>query len=224
MYMENSKNIENLKGKLISLFGKDKVGKSTLAKSLFNYLEQLGFKVLLVHEPGGTEIGKKIRELIKTPNISAKTRMFLYLADRTELALRIAKALQEGYIVISDRSYLCSLGYQMLDSEIYKYFTYEEFNSLNKKAINNIIPDYAIYINADNKEIMKRIANEKANNKLENGWDFFENLNFLNGLDNSFDMVIRNCIDSKSLFSIINTTEKNERETFIELLKILKIA
>lgn len=215
--------MNHLKGKYISFCGKDKTGKTSLSKMLFDYLASIGMDVFLVHEPGGSEVGLKIREAIKTPGISGKTRMFLYIADRTELAIEIIKAKKQGYTVIGDRCYFDSLAYQMVDKEVCDYFTYDQLNDLNRKAVNNLIPDYLFYINANNRTIIERINSDKKAGVLEEGWDFFENWDFLEKLDNSFNVVLENYVSTGTIFNTIDTTNTNKEESFNKLLEYLEL-
>jgi len=51
-------------GRLITLEGIDNSGKTTQAQKLSNYLKKKGYKLLLVRDPGGTEISEKIRKIL----------------------------------------------------------------------------------------------------------------------------------------------------------------
>ncbi len=67
--------------------GVDGSGKSTQAKMLYDHLTKLGHVALLTREPGGTNLGTKLRELLlheTYTHISNKAQLMLFLADRVE--------------------------------------------------------------------------------------------------------------------------------------------
>ena len=63
------------KGYFISFEGMDGSGKSTQIIKIKDYLEKNGFEVVLTREPGGTEIGEKIRKIILDPENSSMTAL-----------------------------------------------------------------------------------------------------------------------------------------------------
>ena len=104
------------KGLFITFEGLDGSGKTTQIKLLDDYLREKGFDVVNTIEPGGTEIGGKIRNILLDKGnlgMSHKTETFLFLASRAELASKIiAPALREGKIVICDRFFDSAVVYQ----------------------------------------------------------------------------------------------------------------
>ncbi len=104
------------KGLFITFEGLDGSGKTTQIKLLDDYLREKGFDVVTTIEPGGTEIGGKIRNILLDKGnlgMSHKTETFLFLASRAELASKIiAPALREGKIVICDRFFDSAVVYQ----------------------------------------------------------------------------------------------------------------
>jgi len=102
-------------GRLITLEGIDNSGKTTQAQKLSNYLKKKGYKVLLVRDPGGTEISERIRKILldKKNSLAAATELFLYLAARQQLVTDIIlPALKKNKIVICDRYCDSTLAYQ----------------------------------------------------------------------------------------------------------------
>ena len=91
----------------ITLEGIDGCGKTTQAEMLVGWLRGRGHKVLHTREPGGTEIGRKIRAILLDPEnkkITGLTELMLYSADRAQhLAEIIEPALKEGCVVVCDR-------------------------------------------------------------------------------------------------------------------------
>ena len=100
----------------ITFEGPEGCGKSTHSKRLKNYLESKDREVILTHEPGGTQLGKHIRELLLDPEsvLSKNTEVYLFAADRSEHVNKIIlPALSQGKIVISDRFTDSTLAYQI---------------------------------------------------------------------------------------------------------------
>jgi dTMP kinase len=92
---------------LITVEGAEGAGKSTLVKILAEELISKGRSVIVSKEPGGTEVGKQIREILvndKTDSIYPVPQLLLLLADRIQhIHSVILPALRKGKIVISDR-------------------------------------------------------------------------------------------------------------------------
>ncbi len=103
-------------GIFISFEGGEGSGKSTQTKLLKDYLESIGETVLLTREPGGTELGVKIREILlanETGHISPRGEALLYAADRAHHVYSMIKpALDAGSVVITDRYIDSSIAYQ----------------------------------------------------------------------------------------------------------------
>jgi dTMP kinase len=94
--------------KFISLEGGEAVGKSTQIERLSKHLGELGQKVIVTREPGGTPLGESIRHLLKHApegrGMSPYTELLLFLASRAELVRKvITPALDQGEWVLSDR-------------------------------------------------------------------------------------------------------------------------
>jgi dTMP kinase len=99
--------------------GVDGSGKSTQARLLAEHLREVrGLDVLQVREPGGTELGDRLRELLLDPRsgeMAPETELFLFMAARSHLVrTRILPALSAGQVVISDRFTWSSAVYQGL--------------------------------------------------------------------------------------------------------------
>lgn len=130
------------RGKFIVFEGCEGSGKTTVAKFILQTLENLGLKTLLTHEPGGTKLGAKIREiLLHGENIHPRTELLLFLADRAEHVERLIKpALAEDKIVICDRFDGSTFAYQggarAVNSDLILV--------MNAFAKDNLIPDLYI--------------------------------------------------------------------------------
>ena len=103
-------------GVFVAFEGGEGAGKSTQSKLLRDALEAEGYEVVLTFEPGDTRAGKKIRELLLSPetgDLDDKTEALLYAADRAEhVATLVRPALKRKAVVITDRYMDSSIAYQ----------------------------------------------------------------------------------------------------------------
>ncbi len=105
------------RGIFISLEGGEGAGKTTQIKLLADFLRSKGKEVLLVREPGGTELGEDVRKVLKFSEykngISPRAEALLFSAARAQLVQEtIAPALERGVWVLSDRFTDSSIAYQ----------------------------------------------------------------------------------------------------------------
>ncbi|MCC2626217.1 MAG: dTMP kinase [Burkholderiales bacterium] len=102
------------KGLFISVEGIDGAGKSTHVNLIREYLESKGKTVVVTREPGGTELGEQIRNLLlHSHNMHHNTELLLMFASRQELIDKVIRPnLEQGVCVIADRFVDASLAYQ----------------------------------------------------------------------------------------------------------------
>ena len=99
----------------ISFEGIEGSGKSSLIKNLKNYYKNHALDVFFTKEPGGTELGKKIREILLDPTseIDPSSELFLLMADRVHhVKNKINPNLNENKIVFCDRYIDSTIAYQ----------------------------------------------------------------------------------------------------------------
>ena len=100
----------------LSLDGIDGTGKSTQVRLLVDALRAVGATVTACVDPGGTELGAKLREILlhgRDVGISSRTEALLFMASRAELVASVIRpALERGEIVVSDRFLLANVVYQ----------------------------------------------------------------------------------------------------------------
>ena len=103
-------------GVFISFEGGEGSGKSTQTKFLKEWLEKNGETVLLTREPGGTDLGNQLRNILldnKTGVISPRAEALMYAADRAHHVFSVIRpALERNEIVITDRYFDSSIAYQ----------------------------------------------------------------------------------------------------------------
>jgi dTMP kinase len=97
-----------MSGILITFEGGEASGKSTQVARLVRRLEATGQPVTVVHDPGTTEVGKAIRQLLlhgrESNSLNDMTELLLFGASRSQLISEIIRpALAQGRIVVSDR-------------------------------------------------------------------------------------------------------------------------
>jgi dTMP kinase len=101
-----------MRGLFVTFEGIDRSGKTTQARML---CERLGDEAIYVREPGGTEVGERVREILKDPagRVGPEGEALLFAAARAELVARVIRpALEQGRAVVSDRFLDSSLAYQ----------------------------------------------------------------------------------------------------------------
>ncbi len=133
------------RGILIAIEGIDGSGKSTLAENISSSLEQQGFNTLLTKEPGDSQVGKEIRELVCNQNIpiSPMTQYLLFAADRAQhFTERIIPALADNRLILCDRLADSSLAYQSYGNGV----DMEMVKSINKWSMQSIMPDLTIFV------------------------------------------------------------------------------
>lgn len=128
------------KGLFITFEGGDGAGKSTQIGKLMKYLQLKGFDVVLTREPGGTDIGEKIREIILDPDngeMDPVTEAMLYAASRAQHVSQVIEpAVKEGKIVICDRFVDSSIAYQGYGRKLG-----ESVEIINTYAVREYMPD-----------------------------------------------------------------------------------
>ena len=150
----------------ITFEGPEGCGKSTHSKRLKSYLEGKGLRVLLTREPGGTQVGKAIREMLLRPEsvLDETTEVYLFAADRSEHVSKIIlPALSEEKIVISDRFIDSTIAYQIggrkLPEDLVRY--------LNMISSKGLIPDLTVLLDVSPEIGLKRATENGTADRFE---------------------------------------------------------
>jgi dTMP kinase len=130
----------------ITLEGVEGSGKSTQLGNLRAFLQERGHRVVVTREPGGTDIGQKIRSILLNPDhreMEALTELFLYEADRAEHVRKIiAPALSAGKTVLCDRFFDATMVYQGYARGL----DLEEIRRIHRFILGHLRPDLTILL------------------------------------------------------------------------------
>ncbi len=154
----------------ITFEGLDGSGKSTQAELLRARLEDDGVEVVSTREPGGTELGEKIRDLVlHGGHVTPWAEALLYAAARAQhVEAVIRPALERGASVICDRYVDSSVAYQGVGREL----GLDRVLDLNLAAVGGLLPDRTFLLALDVAEIGSRRAS-REHDRLERECDAF---------------------------------------------------
>ena len=159
-------------GIFITFEGIDGSGKTTQITALIQHLEKVGIPYQLFREPGGTEIGEKIRDILldkKHDNMLPMTELLLYSASRYQLTKsQIIPALDSGKVVICDRFYDSTTAYQGFGRGIDLDFILR----LNAAATDSLVPDKTFILDISLEERQLRFGNKNLDRLEQEALDF----------------------------------------------------
>lgn len=141
---------------LVYFEGIDGVGKSTQI-SLFND------DCIKTCEPGGTKLGKSLRELIFNANATKRAEIFLFLADRAEHYEKIIKP-NKNKLILSDRSFVSGLAYAMA---CYENYDISELIALNSFALQGDFDAKFVLLLTDEALLKARLKNRGTSDSIE---------------------------------------------------------
>ena len=154
-------------GLWVTLEGGDGAGKTTQAALLQEWLEASGRTVVRTREPGGTEVGVLIRDIVlhHRGEVAPRAEALLYAADRAQhVETLVLPALERGDVVVQDRYLDSSVAYQgagrVLDAT--------EVRDLSLWATGGELPDVTILLDLDPAAARARLdADDKPFDRLE---------------------------------------------------------
>jgi len=154
-------------GLFITFEGGDGSGKTTQINLLASWLESEGHTVVITREPGGTDLGTELRNIIlhREGFIAPRAEALLYAADRSHhIHTLVRPALQRGEIVVQDRYLDSSVAYQgagrVLDPT--------EVRNISVWATENLMPDLTVMLDVPASVAKERqAAGERQYDRLE---------------------------------------------------------
>ncbi|MBQ3358754.1 dTMP kinase [Microbacterium sp. 22179] len=155
------------RGRWITLEGGDGSGKTTQSDLLASWLSETGHEVVRTREPGGSEVGQLIRDIVlhHRGDIAPRAEALLYAADRAHhVATVVRPALERGDIVLQDRYLDSSVAYQgagrVLDAT--------EIRDLSLWAAEGALPDLTVLLDLDPQTARTRLDSaDKPFDRLE---------------------------------------------------------
>ncbi|MCR6656994.1 MAG: dTMP kinase [Opitutus sp.] len=192
-------------GKLISFEGSEGSGKSTQIALLAAHIQKSGLDVVSTREPGGTEIGEQVRNIIvhnsKGDEMCAETELLLFAAARAQLVREvIAPALMRGAIVLSDRFLDSSTVYQGIGRSLGA----GPVNEINRFAVGNVMPDITIVIDVPTEVSLARLKQRASDlpDRMER-----ENIDFYNKVRDGYLVLAKSMSDR---FVVVDGTKSQD--------------
>lgn len=153
------------KGLFITLEGPDGSGKSTQIEYLKQYFDHKGIETIFTREPGGTDIGEKLRNIIldkENGEMCDMTEALLYAASRAQHVNQLIKpALKGGKVVVCDRFIDSSIAYQGYGRKLG-----DAVRMINEFAIDGCMPDITFLMEIS-PEIGKSRIKSESQDRLE---------------------------------------------------------
>lgn len=132
-------------GVFITFEGGDGAGKTTQLQLLASWLEEHGHSYVLTREPGGTDVGVELREIIlhRKGFLAPRAEALLYAADRAHHVHTVVRpALERGDVVVQDRFFDSSVAYQGAG----RVLSETEVRDLSLWAVENLRPNLTIVL------------------------------------------------------------------------------
>ena len=158
-------------GKFITFEGIDGSGKSTQLRMLVGALRERGIDPLTTCEPGGTPLGRRLRDafLETEETVAPMAELLLFAADRAQhVEFLIKPALAEGRTVISDRYADATFAYQGAG----RGFDENTVNKVIKLATNGLKPDLTLFFDFPIATALSRMNSRGESGERSNRMDF----------------------------------------------------
>ncbi|GAA1938818.1 hypothetical protein GCM10009775_33690 [Microbacterium aoyamense] len=160
-------------GLFLTLEGGDGAGKTTQSTLLEEWLTALGRTVVRTREPGGTEVGVLIRDIVlhHRGEVAPRAEALLYAADRAHHVETVVRpAIARGDIVVQDRYLDSSVAYQGAGRVLGR----DEVRDLSLWATGGLLPDLTVLLDLDPSSARARLdADDKPFDRLESEQDDF---------------------------------------------------
>lgn len=191
--------------------GIDGSGKTTLIDELSKKLTESNVDFNIVREPGGSKLGEGIRELLLSHdyNVEPTSEALLMSASRAQLIQEIVKpAINNGQLVITDRSAYSSVAYQGVGRDL----GYQKIYELNDLAIDSFWPEKVILLDIDPKVSLSR---QKVADRIGSG-----EISFFNKVRDGYLQLAEDFSDK---FLVLNA-EDSQQQNFKKASEWLDLA
>ena len=157
------------RGVFIAFEGGDGAGKSTQVRLLAQRLDALGRDPVLTRQPGGTELGRRLRDLVLHGDpMSPRAEALIFAADKAQHVDEVVRpALAAGRVVITDRYTDSSVAYQGAGRDLGA----EEVHRLQMWAVDDLVPDLTVIVDITAEEGRRRRG--EVHDRLESETDGF---------------------------------------------------
>ena len=195
--------------KFITLEGVDGAGKSTHIDFIRSYFKSKSKKYILTREPGGTEVGEKIREILLNDEMSPITESLLIFAARSEHLLEVIQPnLRNGITVISDRFTDATYAYQSGGKGV----SSSTIRQLKMIVQEDLEPDLTLLFDLPVKVSIERLNKTRVLDRFEKqDYEFHQKVR---------EAYIKIANENKERFYIIDST-KSINDIQYEITKIL---
>ena len=141
-------------GLFIAFEGGDGAGKSTQVALLREAFETAGRTVTVTRQPGGTDLGREIRDLVlHGAHMAPRAEALLFAADKAHHVDQVIKpALDRGEVVLTDRYTDSSVAYQGAGRDLGA----QEIHDLNMWAVDDLVPDLTVVVDVSAAEGRRR--------------------------------------------------------------------
>ena len=191
--------------------GIDGSGKTTLIDELSKKLTESNVDFNIVREPGGSKLGEGIRELLLSHDydVDPTSEALLMSASRAQLIQEIVKpAINNGQVVITDRSAYSSVAYQGVGRNL----GYQKIYELNDLAIDSFWPEKVILLDIDPKISLSR---QKVADRIGSG-----EISFFNKVRDGYLQLAEDFTDK---FLVLNA-EDSQQQNFKKASEWLDLA
>lgn len=188
--------------KFITLEGMDGAGKSTHIPTIIGLLKSRGFEVVSTREPGGTQLGEQLRELLLHEAMHPETETLLMFAARREhIENIIAPALERGAYVLSDRFTDATYAYQ----NGAKGVSAAKIEALEQWVQEDLQPDVTLLFDVPVEISMQRLSMARSPDKFER-----ESAEFFSRIRNAY---LERARKNPTRFKVINANKSLEEVT-----------
>ena len=195
-----------MENKLIVFEGTDGCGKTTQMQLCYEWMQSLGLPVVTTCEPGGTELGKDLREILLNKSPYKIAELFLYLADRAQHVQEVIMPnLMEGKYVLCDRYIDSTFAYQGYGRGIDTSL----INQLNNIATDELKAGLTLWIDVDVETGLRRKATRRNLDRIEK-----EDINFHLRIQKAYNFLYK--LNRHSIIQVDGNKKKEDVQAIIQ--------